>query len=589
MMAGDVPHKKEMYMRVYKYVFLLFVPGFLSLGCSNDPATDSAGPEVQVDAPVHFVHATTEAGLGEFVHEMGAAGDMWFPETVGGGAGFLDYDGDGWLDIALVGGAKWGTHDTPALQLFRNNHDATFTEVTVEAGLASLRAFGMGVSIADYDNDGDPDIFLASVGANMLLQNTRADGGTSPAFIDVTAQAGLAETEVWSTSAMFFDADLDGHTDLYVGNYVEWSPETDIRCTMDGVTKAYCTPHLYQGIPGQFYRNRGDGTFEDRTEEAGFLPAPGKTLGMAEWDINQDGWPDLVVANDTQRDLLYMNNGDGTFTEQGVLSGIAFGDDGQARAGMGIDVGVVDGSGEPSIVIGHFSKEMMGFYQRTGPSLFIDRANYVQVGRASLPTLAFGLSFLDVNLDGWLDLFVGNGHIDASIERVEPSNSYKQRPQVYLNQMDGRFQEFTGFIADPMVARGVATGDYDRDGDEDVLVTENGGPVHLLRNAHGENNAIQVRLKGQQSNRDGLGAHITAIVGDKRMHRRVRTGSSFLVSSAKDAVFGLGTDTQVDTLIVEWPGGEREYSTELTAGFLYEMVEGEGVKQSVPFTDNTTN
>ena len=565
-------------------IILLAVPALL-FGCGGDEQVSvETGVQVELHDRIRFTHATDQAGLSAFLHETGAAGEMWFPETVGGGSGFLDYDGDGWLDIALVGGATWENNTTPAVWLFKNNGDGTFTDRTRETGLASVRAFGMGMAIADYDNDGDPDIFLANVGQNTLLQN---QGDSAPTFVDVSEASGVHLQHEWSTSALFFDADLDGDNDLYVGNYVEWSPETDIRCTMDGESKAYCTPHLYQGVPGHFYRNDGDGTFSEATADAGFLPSPGKTLGIAEWDINQDGWPDVVVANDTQRDLLFLNNGDGTFNEQGVLSGIAFGDDGQARAGMGIDVGVVNDSGDPAIVIGHFSKEMIGFYQRTGGNLFVDRANQVQVGRASLPTLTFGLCLVDVDLDGWLDLFVGNGHIDASIERVEPGNTYKQDPQLFVNQANGRFSEYSSFIAAPMVARGVAKGDYDRDGDEDVLVTENGRGVHLLRNDRMMHQSVQIRLNGITVNRDALGADLTAVVGQRRMHHRVRTGSSYLVSSAKDVVFGLGDRDQVDTLLIQWPGRELEKVTGLQAGALYTIREGMGVTDSVPFAERS--
>ena len=571
-------------IHTYGLCCITFMFCLVTYGCAGEDER-SEHSETSDEETIRFTHVTAEAGLGTFTHEMGAEGKMWFPETVGGGAGFLDYDGDTWLDIVLVGGGRWEAHSIPAVSLFRNNQDGTFTDVTRETGLADVHAFGMGVSVADYDNDGDPDLFLGTVGQNLLLQNNRSEAGTE--FVDVTAEAGLGSDEVWSTSAMFFDADLDGHTDLYVGNYVDWSPQNDIRCTMDGETKSYCTPQLYQGIPGHFYKNNGDGTFNNSTEAAGFTSSPGKTLGMAEWDINQDGWPDVVVANDTQRDLLYINNGNGTFNEEGVLSGIAFGDDGQARAGMGIDIAAIDASGNPSIAIGHFSKEMMGFYQRTGPAMFADKANQVQVGRSSIPTLTFGLSFVDVNIDGWIDLFVGNGHIDASIERVEPGNSYKQLPQLFMNQGNGRFEEFTAFIADPMVARGVATGDYDRDGDEDILITENGGPVHLLRNDQLGGNSLQIRLVGKTGNKDGLGAHITAVVGNNRIHRRVRTGSSFLISSSKEITIGLGEATRADSLIIEWPGTGIERLTGLSAGFLYEIVEGEGVGETVPHQQNT--
>ena len=524
-----------------------------------------------------------------FRHGTGAFGERWFPETMGGGVGVLDYDGDGWQDLVLVGGGTWpgqGEPATRALWLYRNGGDGTFSDKTVEAGLAGLRAYGMGVAIADYDNDGDPDIFLTAVGRNLLLRNDR-HGEQKPTFTEVGRAAGLGDTAQWSTSALFFDADLDGHLDLYVGNYVDWSPDNDIWCTMDGQAKAYCTPQLYTGIPGRFYHNKGDGTFDDWTEQAGLLPAPGKTLGVAEWDFNSDGWPDLVVANDTRRDLLYLNKGDGTFSEQGVVSGLAFDEHGQARGGMGIDIGVIDSTGQPSVIIGHFSKEMIGLYRQVGDGLFVDRAVPAMVGRPSFPTLTFGLCLFDADLDGDLDLFTANGHITEDVEGLEEGIHFRQPPHLFINTADARFNEHRPPVAAPMVARAVATADFDRDGDVDLVITENGGPVHVLRNDQQGRRALRVLLEGRSGNRDALGAHVTAIVGNRRMQRRVRTGSSYLASSEKALTFGLGTATKVDTLTIWWPGGQVEFFVDLPAHSEVYVVEGSGPAQTRPLSPAT--
>lgn len=578
-MNKPVPRTRHVHTMQWAFTTagLLLVGSMVVVGCgAGDPATEVGMSPTSADPKhdIRFTNATEEAGLGDFHHVTGAFGKKWFPETVGGGVGVLDYDGDGWQDIVLVGGATWpGRDDAPirALRLYRNNGDGTFTELTDQAGLADARGYGQGIAIADYDNDGHPDIFLTTVGRNLLFRN---DSGM---FTEVGGQAGLGDVSEWSTSALFFDADLDGHVDLYVGNYVDWSPENDIRCTMDGETKSYCTPQLYTGIPGRFYHNNGDGTFDDWTEHAGFVDAPGKTLGVAEWDFNNDGFSDLVVANDTERDLLYLSDGDGTYTEQGVVSGLAFDENGQARAGMGIDVGVLDSTGQPSVVIGHFSNEMLGLYRQVGSALFVDRATEAQVGRPSWPTLTFGLCLFDVELDGDLDLFLANGHIAEEVERVLDEVAYKQLPQLFVSDADGRFTEHTPPVASPMVARSVATADYDRDGDVDLLVTENGGPVHLLRNDQQGRLALQVRLEGQMGNRDALGAHVTALVGRNRMDRRVRTGSSFLASSDKALTFGLGTATRADTLWVRWPGGGVDQYVDLPAAHEVRIVEGEGI------------
>ena len=545
-----------------------------------DGQTDVSGSPSDA---LRFTHVTQETGLDTFRHVTGAFGEMWFPETMGSGAGFLDYDGDGWQDIALVAGAVWpdqGDPAIPALRLYRNE-GGYFTEVTEETGLAGLHAYGMGLAIADYDNDGDPDIFLAAVERNLLLRNDRgASDGGNVVFVETGQAAGLADDAAWSTSAIFFDADLDGYVDLYVGNYVEWSPEKDIRCTINGEDKTYCTPQLYEGVPGRFYRNEG-GTFSDRTAEAGFLPAPGKTLGVTEWDFNEDGWPDLVVANDMQRDLLYMNDGAGAFVEQGVASGIAYDEEGRARAGMGVDAGILDHTGAPSVVIGHFANEAVGLYRQISPGLFLDRAAQSQVGRPSLPTLTFGLCLFDADLDGDMDIFLANGHISPDVEGFSEGVFYRQEPQLFLNAGDGRFSEYEYPIAEPIIARGAALADYDRDGDEDILVTENGGPVHLLRNEAQRGASLRVRLQGERGNRDALGAHVTAVTGDRRMQRRVRTGSSYLVSSEKALTFGLGAAAQVDTLVVHWPGGETARYANLPAGREVHIVEGADVVETI--------
>ncbi|MFQ5571580.1 MAG: CRTAC1 family protein [Rhodothermales bacterium] len=544
-------------------------------GCTRSDTSQPQEPTPTVLAPPAFTDVTVEAGLGEFRHETGAFGEKWFPETMGAGGGFFDYDGDGWLDLLLVGGGVWPGQDDrafPALQLYRNEGDGSFTNHTEQAGLSALTTYGFGVALADYDNDGDPDIFVSSLFENLLLRN---DDGR---FVEVGREAWVAGDAVWSSSAIFFDADLDGWLDLYVGNYVAWSEENDVWCTLDGETKSYCTPELYQGEAGRFYHNNGDGTFADRTETLGFGEAPGKTLGVAEWDYNRDGWPDLVVVNDTQRDLLYENQGDGTFVERGILSGIAFDENGRARAGMGVDVGVVDTTGEASVFVGNFAKEMIGVYRHVGQGLFIDRAAISKIGQPSLLTLSFGLFLFDVNLDGNLDLFVANGHISEEVEQVEEGIRYRQPAQLFLNRGDGTFQHGPqeGVWSEPMVARGAAYADYDRDGDLDILIMENGGTAHLWRNDLEDGRFLRVRLQGRQSNPDGIGARIVAVVGDQRFERRARTGSSYLSQSEIIATFGLGDAERVDSVVVYWPGGQVDRFSGLAANQQLLIEEGTG-------------
>jgi len=344
--------------------------------------------------------------------------------------------------------------------------------------------------------------------------------------------------------------------------------------------KAYCPPEEFEGIAGRFYRNNGDGTFTDETEKAGFLPAPGKTLGVAEFDYNRDGWPDLVVANDVEADLLFKNNGDGTFKEIGIASGIAFGDRGESRAGMGIDAGVVDNSGRESVIVGNFSSEMIGVYTYKGNDLFSDRAAASRIGQPSIMMLTFGIFLFDVEYDGDLDMMTANGHIWA----IKPSldgSSFRQRPRLFLNSGDGTFADAPlvkgSIFEQKIVARGASYGDYDRDGDLDVLFTENNGPAHLWENQLSDANYLRVRLEGKASNKEGISSQLVAVIAGKRMYRRIRTGSSYLSLSEKVASFGLGNSTSVDSLLVQWPNSRQmDILLDIESNQEIKVIEGTG-------------
>ncbi len=511
-----------------------------------------------VATKLNFSEVTKEAGLRNFRHDNGSFGKMWFPEQMGSGCGFIDYNDDGWIDILLVGGGGWAGHtkrDVKALWLYKNNKNGTFTEVTEEVGLGFINTYGLGIVAADYDNDGDQDIYLTSLGRNILLSNQ--DG----IYKDVSQQSGLGNRIEWSSSAIFFDADKDGWIDLYVGNYAMWSPAGDLWCSLDNKTKVYCPPEMYVGIPSRFYHNNGDGTFTDHTQIAGFIPAPGKSLGVVQLDYNNDGWPDLAVANDGERDLLYQNNGDGTFTEKGTKLGMAYGENGEARAGMGIDAGIVDSSGHPSIFVGNFSSEMIGVYRYSGKGWFNDRSALSKIGRTSYLSLTFGLFLFDADLDTDLDLFVGNGHVYPLRTKDQEGITYRQESQLFTNNGNGVFananQMVAGVLNNKMVVRGAAVGDYDRDGDLDILLTENNGPVHLWRNNIEEKSFLRVILNGETSNKDALGARVVVAVDSHKMHRIIRTGSSYLSQSELTASFGLGYHSMVDSLSIFWPSGKR--------------------------------
>ncbi len=577
--------------RLVSAAFLLTALG--SMGCKS--GREAPPPMTPRPATaVAFTDATAAAGLIDFRHDNGAAGRQYFPEQMGSGGGFVDYNGDGWPDIVLVGGGSLepGTASpTEALRLYRNNRDGTFTEVTAEAGLSGIRAYGMGIVAADYDNDGDEDLFFTTLHRDFLFRN---DGGS---FISVGEQAGVSGEAAWSSSALFFDADRDGDLDLYVAHYAEWSPESDIYCSINGVVlmdtegvknieqqygrKIYCAPFLYPGIPGRFYQNQGDGSFTDASEQTGLNASPGRSLGVVEFDYNRDGWPDLVVANDAQPNLLFKNRGDGTFAEIGVPGGIAFDLAGNVRAGMGIDAGVVDGSGRESIFIGNFSNETLGAYTYAGNDQFTDRVSASGVAQSSLMTLTFGLVLFDVDNDGDLDLLAANGHVWPE-SPMNDGSTYRQAPQLYINQGQGVFSTATmPVLEQPLVARGASYADYDRDGDLDVLLTENGGPVHLWRNDLAGMSYLRVRLRGVSSNSEGLGAQLIASINGQRQYRRIRTGSSYLSQSEKVASFGLGGQSRVDTLLIYWPGGQLDTLLDLPVDQEIEVEEGAGRYQVV--------
>jgi len=492
----------------------------------------------------------------------------------------LDYDGDGWQDLFFVNGKSWPGHPGPRAvsALYRNNHDGTFTDVTKAAGL-DVELYGLGAVAADYDNDGKTDLYVTAIGGNHLFHNV---GGR---FVDVTTRAGVRDGG-FATAAVFFDYDKDGLLDLFVGHYVEWSPEKDLFCTLDGKSKSYCTPESYRGESAKLFHNRGDGTFEDVTAKAGVADSRWKTLGVAMLDFDGDGWPDLFVANDTQPNHLLRNNHDGTFVDVGTKAGVAFSDAGIARAGMGVDAADYDGSGRPSVVIGNFSNQMMALYHNEGTGLFVDQGPTSAVGPASLLSLTFGCFFFDYDLDGKLDIFAANGHVDDDIEKVQGRVKYAETPHLFRNLGEKGFEETTAgagsALQKPMVARGAAYLDYDNDGDLDVVVTTNNGPARLLRNDGGnQNHWLRVRTVGTKSNRDGIGARVTLTpVGGAPQWRLVKTGSSYLSQSELPVTFGLWSATAVQKLEVVWPSGQVDTFLDLKANQFVTVVEGRGLESA---------
>ena len=520
---------------------------------------------------IQYVDVTKASGL-TFRHNSGASGKKYLPESLGPGVAFIDYNGDGWQDLFFTNGKDWpGQRQRPStLELFRNNKNGTFSNVTAASGL-NREVYGMGSAVGDFDNDGDEDLFVSTVGQSLLFRNN------SGVFQDVTKESGLSGPEEFSASAAWLDYDKDGRLDLFVANYVQWSIATDIRCSLDGTEKSYCTPESYKGSSARLWRNKG-GAFQDVTKEAGVYDATSKGLGVTVLDANQDLWPDLFLANDTQPNRLYLNTGKGTFTEKGIMAGIAYSEMGVARAGMGVAAADYDRSGFPSVLVTNFSNEMLALYHNEGNGLFVDEAPRSEVGRKSLLTLGFGCFFFDYDLDGWLDIFVANGHLEQSIERIQSTIKYAQTPHLFRNTVKGKFQEATRSVgpafARPIVARGAAYGDFDNDGDLDIVITTNGGTAVLLRNDGGTNRSLRLRLAGTRSNRDGLGAVVRVKVGSETQSAMAQSGSSYLSQSERILTFGLGKADQADSVEVRWPSGQIDRLTNVKAGNVITVQEG---------------
>jgi hypothetical protein len=527
-----------------------------------------------------FVDVTGAAGI-PFEHNSGAYGGKLLPETLGSGCAFLDYDADGWQDILLVNSMDWAGHkrQRTSLKLYRNNRNGTFTDVTKAAGL-DVELYGMGVAAADYDNDGFPDIFISCVGQSRLFRNTGK--GT---FVDATKASGLLGKQGLSTSALWFDYDRDGYLDLFVCNYVRWSAEHDVFCSLDGKNKSYCTPEAYRGDTCWLYHNRGDGTFEDVTASSGIFDSSSKSLGVAMLDYDQDGWPDLLVANDTQPNKLYRNLHNGKFKDVAVEAGLAFSTEGKARAGMGVDVADFENSGKPGIVITNFDNEMIGLY-RFGGKGYDDVAMQTGLGAASRNTLGFGCAFFDADLDGLLDIAIANGHIDETVRHIRGNVGYAQPPQLFLNQGGGKFRDIAeqvgGGFEQPKVGRGLAVGDFDRDGDQDLLLTTNNGAAYLYRNdvANG-NRSIRFHLVGTQSNRDAIGATVRVFAQGQQQTRMVRSGSSYLSQSELPVTFGLGRAEQIERVVIDWPSGRNEEYKGLKAGEVFQLIETKGITEDL--------
>ena len=510
------------------------------------------------ETTLHFTDQTQQAGI-HFKHINGASEEKYLPETMGAGGLFFDYNNDGHLDIYLVNSGTLSStselayrHPDHTNVLYRNNGDGTFVDITAEAGLQHNRGYGMGCLAADYDNDGDPDLYLTNFGKNQLYRNN-GDG----TFTDVTSRTGVGDGN-WSVSASFGDFNLDGHLDLYVANYLDYQLETAHACFLEGV-HIYCGPHEYPGAHDTLYRNNGNGTFTDVTTRAG-VHSTGKGLGTLFTDYNNDGYPDIFVANDAVPDFLYHNNGDGTFTDVAVTAGVAYNSEGRATASMGIAAGDYDNDGASDLFITNFSLEINSLFHNDSDGFYTMTTFDAGLADHSFSQLGFGTQFLDADNDGTLELFVANGHVWDNVSEITPSLSYKQRCQIFGNTGQGQFTDLSdiagAFFKQPIVARGAAIGDYNNDGAIDILVTSCGASPTLLRNDSKaeveKNNWVKIRLVGTESNRDGIGAKVWVHTSETTQFREVVCGGSYASGSDLTLLFGIGKQETIQSIKVKW-------------------------------------
>ncbi len=574
-------------MSIAERMILLLLVGVLLLSCGSEDGPSDAPrfSGVEIEEPVTtgfpsviFVDATAAAGI-DFRHATGAFGEKYLPETMGAGVVFFDFDGDHWPDLFFANGMNWPGREEGAgatQRLYHNERDGTFRDVTAAAGL-DVTCYAMGAVAGDVDGDGDLDLYLTVAGPNRLFVN---EEGT---FIDRTAAAGVAggtwtgndgvEHPEWSSGAAFFDYDRDGDLDLYVANYVRWSIATDVFTTMDGRTKAYTTPGVYPGIRGRLFENDGNGVFADRSDRVDLPPgADPKALGVVVVDANRDGWPDLFISNDTQPNQLLVNLGGKRFRDEALRLGVAFDETGLARAGMGVAETEI-GDGRSALSVGNFSREAISFFARHESGVYIDRAAPVGLSAPTLSRLTFGLVFFDVDLDGLEDLALANGHLEPTIAKVQREVRYAQPPQLFRRGVKDRFTDASESVGDafrrPIVARGIAVADYDRDGDPDLCLTVNGGSPVLFRNENATGNAwLRLTLPG------AVGARVTVLFGGREQVRTVRAGGSYLSQNEMTLTFGLGRAKAVEEVRVLWPDGSESGYRDFKAGAWYLVRKG---------------
>jgi hypothetical protein len=547
----------------------------------------ATGVPANTTSPVTFTDVSRNSGIA-FQHDNATSAEKYLIETMGAGAAWLDYDNDGYLDLYLVNGAATKAY-VPShplgSALYHNNGDGSFTDVTAQAGVAATGLFGMGVAVGDYDNDGFPDLYVTGYGRSVLYRNN-GDG----TFTDVTAKAHVSNTNKWGSSAAWLDYDRDGRLDLIVANYVDFTPENNRTCVENG-HRSYCHPNKYHGQTPTLYHNNGDGTFTDVSAASGIGARAGNGLGVVCFDFNGDGWTDVFIANDSMENFLFINRQNGTFREAGVEAGVAFSEDGKSEAGMGVDAGDYDRDGRLDLFVTHLDLEWNRLYRNRGDGTFDDATFASKIGSGNYHKSGFGTGFIDYDNDGWLDIFIANGHVLDNVQLFHAGTSWAEPKTMYRNT--GRsFEEVSNrlgsdFIA-PRVGRAAAFADYDNDGDIDILVTNNGQAPQLLRNDGGNRNHwLGVCLIGVRSNRDGVGAKVRVRAGGATQINQAKGGMSYQAAHDPRLHFGLGNAARVESLEVEWPSGAVDKIRDVAADRFVVVKEGAGEVQPCcpPFRD----
>jgi len=530
--------------------------------------------------PVTFVDIATSAGI-TFVHDNAPSTEKYLIETMGSGCAWIDYDQDGLLDLYLVNGAATRVYrpSQPLRSaLYRNNGDGTFTDVTVKAGVGAEGLFGMGVAVGDYDNDAFPDLFVLGYGRCILYHNN-GDG----TFTDVTARAGVQNSGRWASSAAWFDYDNDGRLDLVIANYVDWSPERNFYCGDQGAgMRSYCHPDDFHGQPPTLYHNNGDGTFTDVSKVSGIGSKGGNGLGVVTFDYDNDGWQDIFIANDHMPNYLFHNNRDGTFREVGYLAGVSVSADGQFEAGMGTDAADTTGNGRMDLIVAHLDMQLARVYQNLGDGTFEDATLRSKLSYATYHISTFGARFMDYDNDGWRDLFMANGHVLDNIERYHADVKYAEPKMMFRNIGRGVFENVSDRLgpdfALPRVSRGAAVGDFDNDGDLDILINNCAQAPQLLRNDGGNaNHWLEILLIGTKSNRDGVGARVKVSAGDLVLYDQRKGGMSYQSAQDPRLHFGLGNRSSVDQIEIIWPSGITTRLNNIKADQIISVKEGSGI------------